>query len=178
MSNHKGTIHEVKDAQDTKVQTLNDLIYSIETKTLLHFMINLKANNIFLGSIEVHDPLPQFDFDSILEEIKNRLPKMENMKLDDTKIWIREPLRRINELAKETHRSLGEKHHSMDKIQLTKAMKEIEEIHSYKRKLESLIQNIEELQEQEKEGKEKNIQRTTKGKFQQLHLFDPNDADT
>lgn len=178
MSNDEGTIPEAKDAQDTKVQTLNDLVYSIETKTFLHFMKQLRTHNIFLGSIEIHDPLPQFDFDSIVEELKKRLPKMEKQKLEDTKIWIKEPLRRITELSAKTHRSLGEKHIAMDKIQLSKAMEEIEEINAYRVKLKTLIQNTEEILEREKGGKEKNIQQSTRGEFKQLHLFEPNDADS
>jgi hypothetical protein len=161
--------------QNIENEELNSLVYSIETKTFLHFMKSLVAANSLKISTSITDPLPNFDFDDISEEITKRAPKLDKQKRNDIKIWIEDIVKRLEQLIEEEMRSFGEKQKDMYKNEVEKKEKEltdkIEEIKKYKTKIETIIGTQKTTSNDEKE---QSIQTATQHRFEQLDLFEDN----
>lgn len=166
---------------DISEQRFNDLVYSLETKTFSRFKAQLVANNVFNALQEWNDPLPQFTFDEICEELKARLAALSKHKLQDTKIWLRDPLKRITQIIESEQKRLGKNAGEMTRNELMEKEKKLElllrDLADHQKKFEKLLEAAEKI-EKEREPRT-NIQQSTKNRFKQLHLFeDNNDADT
>ncbi len=166
---------------DISGQRFNDLVYSLETKTFSRFKAQLVRNNVFNALQEWNDPLPQFPFDEICEELKKRLATLSKHKLQDTKIWLLDPLKRITQIINSEQKRLGKSAAEMTRAELLEKEKEVEQLLQdltrQKMKFEELIGTVEKI-EKEREPRI-NIQQSTKKQFKQLHLFEDNDdADT
>ncbi len=166
---------------DISEQHFNDLVYSLETKTFYQFRAQLVANNIFSATLEWTDPLPQFSFDEISEELKKRLAKLSKHKLQDTKIWLRDPWKRIVQIIESEQKRIAKNAGEMSRSEVVEKEKKFEQLLSdlthQKNKFEELIRTVEQI-EQERETRTK-TQKSTKNRFEQLHLFeDNNNADT
>ena len=162
---------------DIGEQRFNDLVYSLETKTFIRFRKQLVANNVFNALQEWKDPLPQFSFEEICEEVKKRMATLSRHKLQDTKIWLLDPWKRLIQIVKNERKRLGESASEMKRDELLAKEKEVEElvrdITNHQNKLGELISTAEKI-EGEREPRT-NIQKSTKKQVKQLHLFENND---
>lgn len=153
----------------------NDLVYSLETKTFLKFKHFLVMHYMLNANMTITDPLPNLDFETISAEIKKRLPGLDQQALKDTKTWIKEPFRKLDELKEKLKNLLSTHHGEMGTTEIRQNKQQLDEIEKYQSKLKDLIGAFEDYEV--KSENTETIRTGTKNKFQQLHLFDKNDAD-
>jgi hypothetical protein len=79
-------------------QKLDDLIYSLETKCDIAFAKQLVRHNMMSAMTQTRDPLPQFGFDDIAKEIRNKLPGLEVHQLEDRKTWLNGSVLKLTQL--------------------------------------------------------------------------------